>query len=236
MQHNQWPKKIPDLTPAQELAREGWMKYWHEVLPNKFGLIEKFNHGYPVKLGLPHKENGKIKTLEVGAGLGEHFSWEDKTAQDYTMLEYREEWCKLLTTKYPEQKIIHGDIQKKLTFADGHFDRIIAIHVLEHLPDLPKALSEIHRLLAVGGILDIVIPCEGGAMYELARNMTSARMFQKKFGMPYKPIMQAEHINDCDEILGLLKTGWRKQHSTYFPFLVPLWQGNLILGLRLIKV
>jgi ubiquinone/menaquinone biosynthesis C-methylase UbiE len=34
-----------------------------------------------------------------------------------------------------------------MPFEDGYFDRVIAIHVLEHLPDLPRALREISRLM-----------------------------------------------------------------------------------------
>ena len=30
--------------------------------------------------------------------------------------------------------------------ADGYFDRILAVHVLEHLPNLPAAIRECYRL------------------------------------------------------------------------------------------
>ena len=34
-----------------------------------------------------------------------------------------------------------------MAFADGFFDRSIAVHVLEHLPNLPAAIREVYRLL-----------------------------------------------------------------------------------------
>lgn len=138
-----WPKQIPTLSPEQQIAREKWMKLWHEALPNKYSIIENFNHGYlaklPLKLG--------TKTLEVGAGLGEHAVWENLKNQDYCFLEYRKDWCDIIKNKYPNNTVIWGDIQKHLDFESQSFDRIVAIHVLEHIPDLPNALIEIKRLL-----------------------------------------------------------------------------------------
>ncbi|MCE7981066.1 MAG: class I SAM-dependent methyltransferase [Caldilinea sp. CFX5] len=40
-----------------------------------------------------------------------------------------------------------------LDFADGAFDAVIANHMLYHVPDLPRALSEIRRVLKPGGRL-----------------------------------------------------------------------------------
>jgi ubiquinone/menaquinone biosynthesis C-methylase UbiE len=230
-----WPKQVPVLSPEQTLAREQWMRLWHEVLPNRFGLIEKFNHGFPAK---QFKKTGtrRPRTLEVGAGLGEHASWEDLSGQDYVMLEYREEWANELRARHPALTSIHGDIQTQLNAPPASFDRVVAIHVLEHLPDLPSALREIYRLLAPGGQFDIVIPCEGGWAYELARKVSSERMFKKHFGMEYKPIIQAEHLNTCDEILAELGSlPWRRTVTRYFPFEIPLWRANLCLGLQVRK-
>lgn len=42
------------------------------------------------------------------------------------------------------------DIQN-IPFPDDCFDAVIANHMLYHVPDLPKALFEVHRVLRVGG-------------------------------------------------------------------------------------
>ncbi len=96
-----WPKQVPVLSPEQTVAREQWMRLWHEVLPNRFGLIEKFNHGFPAKQ-FKRTPGARTRTLEVGAGLGEHAAWEDLSGQDYVMLEYREEWAEQLRARHPE--------------------------------------------------------------------------------------------------------------------------------------
>lgn len=53
------------------------------------------------------------------------------------------------------------DIQD-LPFADQQFDFVFASHVLEHIPDDKKAISEIHRILKPGGIAILPVPivCE----------------------------------------------------------------------------
>src|SRR5262249_11977111 len=38
-----WPKPVPSLSPEQRLISDEFMKYWHNVLPHRFGIIEKFN-------------------------------------------------------------------------------------------------------------------------------------------------------------------------------------------------
>lgn len=42
---------------------------------------------------------------------------------------------------------------QQIPYADGYFDAVIANHMLYHVPDLPKAISEIHRVLKPGGHL-----------------------------------------------------------------------------------
>jgi SAM-dependent methyltransferase len=43
-------------------------------------------------------------------------------------------------------------------FADGSFDRVTAIHVIEHLSDVIRAMEEFHRLVRVGGTVRIETP------------------------------------------------------------------------------
>lgn len=228
-----WPKEPAKLSREQEEAREAWMKHWHEVLPSKFQMIEKFNHGYPVSRTSKEK---KIRTLEVGAGLGGHVAWEDLSHQEYHMLEYREDWCQILREKNPDLQVVFGDIQKQLPYPDGYFDRIIAIHVLEHLPNLPEALKEIKRLLKPEGRFQVVIPCEGGLAYGFARKISSDRMFRKKFKMPYMPIILAEHVNTLPEIIKCVEdTGFKFSDKEYFPLKIPVWFMNVCQGFELQK-
>jgi hypothetical protein len=69
-----WPKVLPALTPEQQLRSDEFMKLWHVEVAGRprHGLIEKFNHSFPVD----HSPRGFPTTLEIGAGLGEHLNHE----------------------------------------------------------------------------------------------------------------------------------------------------------------
>ena len=160
-----WPKHIPPLTPEQQVISDDFMKHWHEVLPNKFGVVETFNQGYPVR----HAPNDFKTTLEIGAGLGEHLLFEklsDEQERNYYTLELRENMSAKIRERFPKINAITGDCQQRLDFEPGFFDRVLAIHVLEHLPNLPATVREMHRLChPQRGVFSVVIPCEGGLAY-----------------------------------------------------------------------
>ena len=124
-----------------------------------------------------------------------------------------------------------GDCQQRLGFDIGYFDRILAIHVLEHLPNLPAAVREMHRLCHnTKGILSIVIPCEGSLAYALARKISARRIFEKRYKQSYDWFIEREQINRPWKIFEELKTYFKLLHSTYFPIPLRLEFCNLCIG------
>jgi 2-polyprenyl-3-methyl-5-hydroxy-6-metoxy-1,4-benzoquinol methylase len=226
-----WPKIPPVLNAAQLDAREKYMKLWHEELPKKYAIIERFNHGYVSEFALTPSG----KTLEVGAGIGEHLLYERLAEQDYHCLEYREEFTDEIRKKFPLVKVHTGDIHQKQIWEDESFDRIVAIHVLEHLCNLPLALNEMGRLLKPNGHFDIVIPCEGGMAHTFARKISAQRLFEKNFKMDFTPIHKNEHVNTFKEIMFLLLKQFKIERQSYFPLLIPISTINLCAGFRLVK-
>jgi SAM-dependent methyltransferase len=51
-----------------------------------------------------------------------------------------------------------ADLNAPLPFAESVFDEVRAIHVIEHLHDVMKAVSEIHRVTRSGGKLYLITP------------------------------------------------------------------------------
>ena len=205
------------------------MQYWHEVLPNHYGAIEKFNHTYPLQ-HLP--DQSRFRTIEIGAGLGGHIPFEDLSHQEYHCIELRENMTAEIRRRFPAVTTTTANCQQRTQYVDGFFDRAVAVHVLEHLPDLPRAAVELHRILRKDGILSIVIPCDPGIAYEFARKISSERIFRRRYKMPYKWLMQREHINSPAEVKAILNDGFQETDRTYFPLnMIPMVSANLCLGL-----
>jgi SAM-dependent methyltransferase len=230
-----WPKNPPPLSDEQKRFKKDFLLHWHEVLPQKYGLIEKFNHNnaaiinsFPASIA----QNAVCKTLEIGAGLGEHLEYEDLSHQDYTTLEIRPDFVDRIRARFPSVKSIVGDIQGRIPeLNDQSFDRILAIHVLEHLHHLPLALAEIKRILKPEGYFAVVIPCEGGLAYSLARKISTQRIFEKKYKSSYTPIIKNEHVSEAWEILAELEKLFVFEQMTYWPLKVPATQVNLVISL-----
>ena len=115
--NNKWPKTLPTLTSEQQAINHDFAKYWHEVLASqtRYSLIEKFNHHYPIK----HAPRHFLKTLEIGAGLGEHLNYEKLSAQqelNYVALELRENMAEKIRTRFSNIKTIVGDCQETIPY------------------------------------------------------------------------------------------------------------------------
>ena len=127
------------MTSEQKRISDEFMKLWHQQLPNRYGVVEKFNHSFPVK----HSHPGFKTTVEIGAGLGEHLHYEKLSPEqesNYYAVELRENMAAEIRKSFPRVKAITGDCQARLSFEDGQVDRYIAVHVMEHLPTCPPAL------------------------------------------------------------------------------------------------
>ena len=95
-QKNRFPKKVPVLTPEQKKIKDDFMKYWLEVSRTNYGIYERFNHQTVVK----NKPTKFLKTLEIGAGLGEHLAYEDLNEdqkKNYYAMDIRENVLQNLT-------------------------------------------------------------------------------------------------------------------------------------------
>lgn len=225
-----WPKVLPELTDDQKKIKEQFLVQWLELLPARYAIIERFNHSGAFKEG---DTPPMCRTLEIGAGLGAHMEFEDIVDKEYYALELRPDMAERLRQRFPSAKVVVGDIQKRIDFSDGYFDRIIAVHVLEHLSDLPEALRQIKRLLNPNGFCELVIPCEGGLAYSIARMISAKRVFEKTYKTSYDWLIKSEHINTCTEIMKELKSaGFQISWRRYFPLGIPWVFCNLVIGLR----
>ena len=91
-----FPKKILKLTSEQKLIKDDFMEHWLKVLRKKYGIVDKFNHNSVVK-SMP---KNFLKTLEIGAGIGEHLNYEklnDNQKKNYYAMDIRENLLKIIS-------------------------------------------------------------------------------------------------------------------------------------------
>jgi SAM-dependent methyltransferase len=227
--YTQWPKRVPELTEEQRRIQDDWMRYYHERLPDDHARVVRFNHEFAARSARPGR------TLDIGAGLGEHLRYEDLATQEYHAVELREDMAKAIRRDFPSVVTVVADCQERLPYEDATFDRAVAVHVLEHLPNLPAALAEIRRLLRPGGVLSVVIPCEGGLGYSLGRRFTTQRAFEQRYKTSYKWHIESDHVNQAREILDELHLHFEVSDSTYFPTRLRLIDLNLLIGLTCVR-
>jgi ubiquinone/menaquinone biosynthesis C-methylase UbiE len=228
-----WPKLLPPLSEEQQRISDDFMKHWHEVLPRRYKFVDDFNHRYPVE----HAPKEFSRTLEIGAGLGEHLDYErlsSEQAKQYVALDVRPNMAQEIQKRFPDIQVVVGDCQDRLAFPDDYFDRVIAVHVLEHLPMLPQAIAEAYRVCdKQNGFMSVVIPCEGSLAYTLSRRISAQRYFEKRYRQSYRWFIEREHLNRPAEIITELRRFFTITHRGFFPIPIPTLFCNLCIGLTL---
>jgi len=224
----EWPKRLPVLTAEQERIREDFYRVWLETLPRKYRLLEWFDHTYPAR----RAREGE-RTLEVGAGLGTQIRYERVPQAEWAAVDVRASMVEQLRREFPDVRAHVADCQAELPFPDHAFDRVLAVHVLEHMPNLPPALYEIRRVLRPEGRLVVLLPCEGGLMHRLARRVSARPLFERRYGTSYDWFVATEHCNLPHEVAHELRTLFRIEDITFFPLLLPSVNLNLVFGMTL---
>jgi SAM-dependent methyltransferase len=225
-----WPKTFPPLSPEKAAINDDFVRYWHEVLPRRYGIVDEFNQNYVVKTA----PKGFVRTLEIGAGNGEHLKYEQLDQlqrKNYYAVDIRENMVAEFRKQFPDIHAFVADCQMRMNFEDGYFDRILAIHVLEHLPNLPAAVREMHRLCDKRrGLLSIVIPCEGSLAYSVARKLSAKRIFEARYKQNYRWFIEREHLSQPSEIFEELSSHFELTSSMYFPIPLKMEFCNLCIG------
>jgi SAM-dependent methyltransferase len=226
MSEHSWPKERAALSEEQTAIMEDWInEFLTSVKAARFGWVSRFDHTFPA--GSASRD---LRTLEIGAGTGTHVQFEPDG--EYVALEGSAQLAAQIVPR-DRLSVVVADCEKRLPWDDDSFDRVLAIHVLEHLYNLPVALQEVSRVLRPGGIFCVVIPCEGGRFYSLGRRLTTKRIFENRYKVPYEWMIRQEHCNTAREILDELDRHFRIRSRRFFPLRVHAVDLNLVIGLEL---
>jgi len=101
-----------------------------------------------------YKQRGKL--LDFGCGMGYFLDCAHKNGWDVTGIEYSEHALDYCRARYPFTVL--PAIEPSSIASNGSFDCITLWHVIEHLRDPVKILTQLRPLLAPGGILVAEVP------------------------------------------------------------------------------
>jgi SAM-dependent methyltransferase len=104
------------------------------------------------------RRNGQrgARLLEIGSGLGHLVGQLEDSFETYGM--DLNHWAVKESKSVVEKTALQTASAEEIPFADGTFGVVIIKHIVEHLPNPEKAIAEIGRVTAPGGILILATP------------------------------------------------------------------------------
>jgi len=147
---------------SQKEVNSIWSKEWSQQYQSKGGSFfahRLFVEGYPIfKKYIPHGDSAK-KLLDIGGGSGRyglHIAMDFPSAA-IIVADIVQESLELGARTAKEMKIsnVHFEQQdiNAMSYPDGHFDVVFCDVVIQHLPDVTLAMSEMRRVLKDNGVL-----------------------------------------------------------------------------------
>ncbi len=176
--------------------------------------------------------------LEVGSGTGQHIRFVKDTFEKYYITDSNDEMLELARKKIAPNLIDRVVFDKQnasqTTYADNTFDRLIASHVLEHIPNPVDALKEWDRIVKPGGIISIILPCDPGMLWRFGRHL-GPRQTALKAGLEYDYNQAAEHVNSIFNLVVFIRYHFENIIERWYPFGIPQPDINLFYLCHILK-
>lgn len=196
-------------SPLQKLA----MRASHRLVENAYAEQDFFS-----------------KVVEVGAGTGGHLPFIRHRFNEYVLTDVDPKTLDVAKRKfaagYDNRVKFETQTGDHLAYADSTVDRLIAVHVLEHIHQPHLALKEWFRVLRHGGVLSILIPTDPGLAWRLGRCL-GPRKNAIKQGIAYDYVMAREHVNSCNNLIAILRHYFQKAEEAWWPTRIPSIDINL---------
>lgn len=207
---------------------KAWLEF-QEYIPESY---DHYNYSSPLQSSVLHTSHKLVErafderihfgnVLEVGAGTGKHLQFVRHTFDMYTLTDINPRMLdvaqQVLLRNSPNTLRFEIQTGTSLTYPDNTFDRLIAIHVLEHIYQPHLALREWRRVIKHGGVLSILIPTDPGIAWRLGRHLGPRRNAIAR-GISYDYIIAREHVNSCNNLVALLQHYYPEAKETWWPF------------------
>jgi 2-polyprenyl-3-methyl-5-hydroxy-6-metoxy-1,4-benzoquinol methylase len=164
-----------------------------------------------------HRVNRRnINVLEIGAGTLNHVAYElPYSKSNYDIVEPK----KYLYKNSKFKKFIKNFYFSYKEVPDDHYDIINSCATLEHLENLPEFLAMSAFKIKEGGVQSHSIPCEDYFTWKLFNRYINGIIFKIRTGENWNNFMSHEHLNNYNEITGLIKFFYKNVKIKFsYPF------------------
>jgi phosphatidylethanolamine/phosphatidyl-N-methylethanolamine N-methyltransferase len=193
------------------------IKLAYKLTTHRRGLAKKFSLFCEKRLELSYKKwegtGSKKACLEIGGGKFPHI-----------LHNLSDNWKKVGIDVYPEGSPGGGKLLRvtgnasSLPFSNNSFDRIVAIHSLEHILNLEQTCKEFKSVLKMGGILSAILPCDPGILWSIAQLFSRHQVGMSREEYDY--FMANQHVNPVYNVLAILNFHFVQKHLVYYPITI----------------
>lgn len=158
-----------EIAEARAAGRAAWYEEEQSIQfrgPYRHHFRKRREYVTRVLQAFAQKRPASRTGIDLGCGDGEHLRWlaehvNELYASDYNLVRLRRAAARGVAT------VVLADVTD-FPAADDAFDVVYFNHVLEHIRNDVRALHEVRRILAPGGIVILGTPNEGAAFWQLA--------------------------------------------------------------------
>jgi phosphatidylethanolamine/phosphatidyl-N-methylethanolamine N-methyltransferase len=216
-----------------DLSPKDFVRKWYEefysccVYCNAAGFGQRFMHR---SIEYERRASDHFnRVLEIGANRGEHLQYVLHSFSEYFLTDIESfDQTVLPPSETRSGLIFQREDACQLSFPDNYFDRVISSCVLHHVDDAETAITELRRVLKVGGKADVFLSCDPGFLFRLGRYLGPVRE-AKKLGLDgVKRLLDArDHRNHVAGLTRLIRHVFRNDEVTEKSYPVPFMSWNL---------
>jgi ubiquinone/menaquinone biosynthesis C-methylase UbiE len=174
------------------------------------------------------------KVVDIGSGVGYHLEHVKHKYGSYTLADTNEKVIKKLNgMEFPKNISICKLEEGPLPFQDNEFDRLVSLHVLEHIHHPEIALSEWSRVVKNNGIISILLPCDPGAPWRFGRYVSSRRRAEKTGMVEYDLFIALEHVNSINNLIAMIRYFFETREEKFWPFNIKTTDINLLYAVHI---